>query len=148
SRDPLLLVADEATSALDVTVQYQVLELLRRLGKERGLSILFVTHSMGVVSHIADEVVVMYAGEVVETGPAKEVVARPADPYTIALLNAVPRNVAGRHLPTAPAGSAPRGSEQLSGCVFAPRCALADADCRNQSIALLKTAKRQAVRCI
>lgn len=148
SREPLLLVADEATSALDVTVQYQVLELLRRLGKERGLSILFVTHSMGVVSHIADEVVVMYAGEVVESGPAKQVVTQPAHPYTIALLNAVPRNVAGKHLPKAPPGAAPRGSADLQGCVFAPRCPLADSDCRAQSIALLETDEQHLVRCL
>ncbi|HLS51508.1 MAG TPA: oligopeptide/dipeptide ABC transporter ATP-binding protein, partial [Burkholderiaceae bacterium] len=79
---------------------------------------------------------------------AKQVVTQPAHPYTIALLNAVPRNVAGKHLPKAPPGAAPRGSADLQGCVFAPRCPLADSDCRAQSIALLETDEQHLVRCL
>jgi len=148
SRDPLLLIADEATSALDVTVQYQVLELLKRLGKERGLSILFVTHSMGVVSHIADRVVVMYAGEIVEQGAAKEVVSRPAHPYTQALLDAVPRNRPGATLPVSPPGAAPRVTTALHQCGFAPRCPLSGPECTAGPIALRVLEPNRSARCI
>ena len=148
SRDPLLLIADEATSALDVTVQYQVLELLKRLGKERGLAILFVTHSMGVVSHIADEVVVMYAGEIVEQGAAMDVVSSPTHPYTMALLDAVPRNQRGAKLPVSPPGAAPRVTTALSQCGFAPRCSLSGPECKAGPISLQSWTALRGTRCI
>lgn len=148
ARDPVLLIADEATSALDVTVQYQVLELLKKLGKERGLSILFVTHSMGVVAHIADRVAVMYAGEIVESGETRSVLSKPGHPYTAALLNAVPRNVAGKGLPTAPPGSAPRAAMASPGCSFAPRCASATAECLVGTVEMYAATETHELRCL
>lgn len=147
SRQPQLLIADEATSALDMTVQAQVLELLARLRHERQLSILLITHSMGVVQHIADRVVVMYGGEVVETGPADELITRPAHPYTRALLEAVPRNVRRqRELASLP-GATPRPGVEFPGCRFAGRCPRAAAVCVERPIELLGQGRR-AVRCI
>ncbi|AZG06676.1 ATP-binding cassette domain-containing protein [Pigmentiphaga sp. H8] len=147
SREPRLLVADEATSALDTTVQAQVLELLARLRRERRLSILLITHSMGVVSHVADRVVVMYGGEVVETGPVGQVVHRPAHPYTRALLEAVPRNTARRGELAGLPGNVPRPGAEFPGCRFAPRCPRVAAACTEHPVALLASGAGLA-RCV
>jgi len=147
SREPRLLVADEATSALDTTVQAQVLELLARLRRERRLSILLITHSMGVVSHVADRVVVMYGGEVVETGSVGQVVHRPAHPYTRALLEAVPRNTARRGELAGLPGNVPRPGAEFPGCRFAPRCPRVAAACTERPVALLSSGAGLA-RCV
>lgn len=147
SREPQLLIADEATSALDMTVQSQVLKLLARLRQERRLSILLITHSMGVVQHIADRVVVMYGGEVVETGPADEVIVRPAHPYTRALLEAVPRNSRREGDLASLPGAVPRPGAEFPGCRFAPRCPQAEAVCTQRPVELLETGVR-LVRCV
>ncbi len=118
---PDLLIADEPTTALDVTVQAQVLALLRE--RARDTVLLFITHDMGVVAEIADRVAVMYAGQVVETGPVRTVLGAPQHPYTTALLRSVPdpdRPVAGE-LPTIP-GQVPAVGERIEGCPFRPRC--------------------------
>jgi peptide/nickel transport system ATP-binding protein len=128
---PSLLVADEPTSALDVTVQAQILDLLDELRRELDLSVVMVTHDFGVVSRLCEQVYVMYAGRVVESGPVSEVIRRPKHPYTIALLEAVPRFNNGKvefertiTLKTPPRGSPPEG-----GCQFAPRCPRATSQC-------------------
>jgi oligopeptide transport system ATP-binding protein len=121
---PGLLIADEPTTALDVTVQAQILDLLRSLQREMDLAILLITHDLGVVCEVADRVAVMYAGRVVEEGPAEEVLSRPAHPYTRALLDSVPQARSGGELPTI-AGSPPPAAEVLPGCSFAPRCRFA-----------------------
>jgi oligopeptide/dipeptide ABC transporter ATP-binding protein len=127
---PSLLVADEPTTALDVTVQAQVLGVLRR-SRARGLSIVMITHDLGVVAGLADRVVVMYAGRVVEMAPAQEIFDSPAHPYTAALLASVPR-IAGEQFDRLPAieGQPPRPQDHLPGCSFAPRCPQARETCR------------------
>ncbi|MCI2416946.1 ABC transporter ATP-binding protein [Saccharopolyspora sp. K220] len=125
---PDLLIADEPTTALDVTVQAQVLALLRE--RTRDTALLFITHDMGVVAEIADRVAVMYAGKVVETGTAREVLESPSHPYTAALLRSVPdpdQPPIGE-LPTIP-GQVPAVGERIEGCPFRPRCARADDAC-------------------
>jgi peptide/nickel transport system ATP-binding protein len=130
SCNPALLIADEPTTALDVTTQAQILALMRRLQVDHGSSIVLITHDMGVVSDIADEVLVMYAGRAAEQGPKGEVFHRPRHPYTWGLLSSVPRLRAGRvrRLPTIP-GSPPSPTDVAAGCPFAPRCRLRHDKC-------------------
>jgi oligopeptide/dipeptide ABC transporter ATP-binding protein len=118
---PRVLIADEPTTALDVTVQKQILELLVSLRRELQLSLLFITHDFGVVAQIADRVAVMYAGRVVEEGPASEVLRHPRHPYTIGLLRAAPR-IAREKLVAIP-GTVPPLDALPAGCAFGPRCA-------------------------
>ena len=123
ANNPSLLIADEPTTALDVTTQAQVLDLLRRLRRDHGSSIILITHDMGVISQLADRVLVMYAGRAVEQGPKAEVFHRPQHPYTWGLLGSVPRARAPRvrRLPAIP-GSPASALTAPSGCPFAPRC--------------------------
>ncbi len=134
--DPTLLLADEPTTALDVTIQAQILDLLRRLQDERGMGILFVTHNLGVVAEIAQRVAVMYAGRIVESGPVAAVFRRPRHPYTVGLLASVPRlgqasalKKAGGRLAAIP-GTVPSLAAMPPGCAFASRCFLAADACR------------------
>ena len=120
---PRLVIADEPTTALDVTVQAQILDLLRMLQDETGTAILFVTHDLGVVAEIADRVVVMYAGNVVEQGTVREVLRTPQHPYTEALLSSMPGSVAGQGGRLTPIeGVVPSLFDMPEGCRFAPRC--------------------------
>lgn len=145
SREPQLLIADEPTSALDVTVQVQVLDLLRRLRAERNLSVLLITHDMGVVRHVADRVLVMYAGVVVEEGPVS-LLDSPQHPYTAALLAAVPRNTAVRQPLPIVLGRVPAPGEHSLGCAFAPRCSRTDDICR-QPLPVMEIGARK-LRCV
>ena len=125
SCNPRLLIADEPTTALDVTIQAQILDLLRNLQKERGMALVLITHNMGVVSEMAKRVAVMYAGQVMEQRNVHELFADPQHPYTEALLSALPeRGPAGKRLATIP-GVVPGVFDRPSGCLFAPRCAYA-----------------------
>jgi dipeptide transport system ATP-binding protein len=120
-----MLIADEPTTALDVTIQAQILDLLRNLQKERGMALVLITHNMGVVSEMAQRVAVMYAGQVMEQRPVGELFSDPQHPYTEALLAALPeRGPAGHRLATIP-GVVPGVFDRPSGCLFAPRCAYA-----------------------
>jgi oligopeptide/dipeptide ABC transporter ATP-binding protein len=119
--DPALLIADEPTTALDVTIQAQILALLRQLQREIGMSILLITHDLGVVAHHADRVAVMYAGEIVEEAPVRPLFATPGHPYTRALLNALPRP-GQRGALAAIGGTVPSPSELPAGCAFSTRC--------------------------
>jgi peptide/nickel transport system ATP-binding protein/peptide/nickel transport system permease protein len=128
--DPRLLIADEPTTALDVTIQAQILDLLNSLREELGMSMILVTHDLGVVAEICDRVSVMYAGHVVETAPIDELFASPKHPYTAGLLAAVPSTAStDRRLPSLP-GSVPQLAAMPSGCRFAPRCTYATDECR------------------
>ena len=127
--DPRLLIADEPTTALDVTIQAQILDLLRDLQRTRGMSLVLVTHNMGVVAEMARRVAVMYAGQVLEEAPAETLFARPRHPYTAALLAAMPERSTGRsRLATIP-GVVPGLHDRPDGCLFAPRCAFATKRC-------------------
>jgi dipeptide transport system ATP-binding protein len=131
--NPRLLIADEPTTALDVTIQAQILDLLRALQRERGMALILVTHNMGVVAEMAKRVAVMYAGQIVEERPADALFAAPEHPYTAALLAAMPERSAGdTRLATIP-GVVPGLYDRPSGCLFAPRCAYATAtSCRTR----------------
>jgi len=144
---PQLLIADEPTTALDVTVQAQVLRLLRELQSELGLALLLITHDIGVVAAMADRVAVLYAGEVVETGPVRQVLDSPRHPYTKGLLDCLPHpGSAARRLVAIP-GTVPVPTEGRLGCGFAERCALKVEDCQTGAIALEAIDGERAVRC-
>jgi oligopeptide/dipeptide ABC transporter ATP-binding protein len=126
---PSLLIADEPTTALDVTVEAGILDLIRRLRDERGMALILITHDLGVVADIADEVAVMYAGRIVETAPAARLFALPQHPYTIGLLGAAPRlDAPARHLAVIE-GMVPNPRALPEGCRFRPRCPFAAAEC-------------------
>jgi peptide/nickel transport system ATP-binding protein len=124
---PGVLIADEPTTALDVTVQQQILDLLAKLRRELRLSLLFITHDLGVVAQVADRVAVMYAGRVVEEGPASEVLRHPRHPYTEGLLRAAPRLAREKTVPIP--GTVPALDALPPGCAFAPRCSYRVAEC-------------------
>ncbi|MGK9230151.1 ABC transporter ATP-binding protein [Inquilinus limosus] len=152
--DPTLLLADEPTTALDVTIQAQILDLLRRLQDQRGMGVLFVTHNLGVVAEIAHRVAVMYAGRIVETGPVREVFRHPRHPYTIGLLASVPKlgeatrlKAAGAKLATIP-GTVPSLAAMPPGCAFAGRCPHAVEACRAAVPAPAEVAPGHFSRCI
>ena len=145
--NPALLIADEPTTALDVTIQAQILDLMRRLQKELGMSILFVTHNMGVVAEMADDVAVMYAGAIVEQAGVRELFARPSHPYTQGLLNSIPKPDRGESERIVPIpGTVPPLQAMPPGCAFAPRCERADAAC-TQPVALGDFAANHRVAC-
>ncbi|MCD9149899.1 ABC transporter ATP-binding protein [Pseudophaeobacter flagellatus] len=130
--EPDLLIADEPTTALDVTIQAQILRLLVDLTREMNMAMILITHDLGVVARVADKVAVMYAGELVETGPAQEVFATPSHPYTRGLLRCIPqpgKTERGAPLGTIP-GVVPSLIGEVSGCVFRTRCPHARAECR------------------
>ncbi|NDP37196.1 MAG: ABC transporter ATP-binding protein [Rhodoferax sp.] len=132
SCNPKLLIADEPTTALDVTIQAQILDLLRSLQKERGMALVLITHNMGVVSEMAQRVAVMYAGQIMEEQGAQTLFATPHHPYTEALMSAMPERSEGvSRLATIP-GMVPGLYDRPSGCLFAPRCAYAVDSCRAQ----------------
>ena len=144
---PRLLLADEPTTALDVTVQAQILALLQALkGAEGGMGMVFVTHNLAVVGEIADRVAVMYGGEVVEEGPAAEVLAAPRHPYTAALIASTPEGDAER-LSAIP-GAVPQPWAMPPGCRFAPRCAMAQPACAATAPALEEVAPGRSARCL
>jgi oligopeptide/dipeptide ABC transporter ATP-binding protein len=143
---PRLLIADEPTTALDVTVQKQILDLLDRLRRELQLGLLFITHDLGVVSQVADRVAVMYAGRIIEEGPAREVLARPRHPYTQGLLKASPTLKRGALTPIP--GTVPQLTALPPGCAFEPRCELRRAECAEAVPALRIVSSDHAARCI
>jgi oligopeptide/dipeptide ABC transporter ATP-binding protein len=145
--EPRLLVADEPTTALDVTIQAQILDLLRDLKQRLGMAILLITHNLGIVGEIADRVAVMYAGQLVELAPARELLRRPLHPYTRALMNSVPKLRGDAARLAAIPGSVPRLGEFPSGCRFAPRCPLARAECARAMPELLEVEAGRFVRC-
>ena len=133
---PTLLIADEPTTALDVTIQAQILELLRSLQSELGLAILFITHDLGVVADLCDRVAVMYAGQLVEEAGVDELFAQPRHPYTEGLLAAMPRMAATDAPLGAIPGQVPAPSELPKGCRFHPRCRYALAACELEQVQL------------
>jgi oligopeptide/dipeptide ABC transporter ATP-binding protein len=148
--EPSLLIADEPTTALDVTIQAQILELMKTLQEKLGMAIVFITHDLGVVAEVADRVVVMYAGQVVETGPVGDIFDRPRHPYTAGLMNSIPRlggSTARTRLKTLP-GQVPSLSRLPPGCRFSTRCAHAQPRCIDVMPALETALAGREVRCL
>ncbi|WP_299968964.1 ABC transporter ATP-binding protein [uncultured Roseobacter sp.] len=145
--DPDLLIADEPTTALDVTIQAQILDLMGNLRERTGAAVMLVTHDLGVVAQTCDDVVVMYAGRVVEQAPTAALFADPQHPYTVGLMAAVPRiDAAAGRLATIP-GSVPPPWIEAKGCRFASRCPLADTRCRAESPPLRDLSAGHHVAC-
>ncbi len=148
---PKLLIADEPTTALDVTIQAQILDLMRKLQREIGMSILFITHDLGVVAEMADRVVVMYAGRAVEEGNVNDIFARPQMPYTLGLMNSIPRvDRAAEHQDRLEAipGNVPNPLYLPEGCAFHPRCRFAIDECKGAIPSLEDTGGGHMVRCL
>jgi peptide/nickel transport system ATP-binding protein len=145
---PKLLLADEPTTALDATVQIQVLLLLAQLQKELGLSVIFVTHDVGVVIEVSSRLAVMYGGQFVETGPLEDVVVSPRHPYTQGLLASTIHSASRGHRLEAIPGSPLNLSAPPAACTFAPRCRFADSPCRDAVPKLETIATKRAVRCV
>jgi oligopeptide/dipeptide ABC transporter ATP-binding protein len=144
---PKLLVADEPTTALDVTIQAQLIELLRQLQQRLGMSLLLITHNLGIVGDVADRVAVMYAGQIVELAPARELLRRPLHPYTQALLDSVPRLAATGERLKAIAGVVPQLGAWPRGCRFHPRCPQAKPECAEKPPELVEVEPNRWVRC-
>jgi oligopeptide/dipeptide ABC transporter ATP-binding protein len=139
---PKLLVADEPTTALDVHVQAQVLELLQHLRRETKLALLFISHDLAVVAGVADRIMVMYAGRIVESAASGVLLRSPRHPYSAALIRCMPsmRSDLGARMATLP-GYPPRAGEQIAGCAFAPRCPKAQGRCANERPPLIADAQ-------
>jgi peptide/nickel transport system ATP-binding protein/oligopeptide transport system ATP-binding protein len=147
---PALLIADEPTTALDVTIQAQILDLMKDLQRQMGMAIIFITHDLGVVAEVADRVLVMYAAQAVETGPVGDIFARPRMPYTAGLIGSIPRLGASKHkvrLATIP-GQVPSLGNLPAGCRFAPRCGYAMDACRASDPVLCPVSPGHSVRCL
>ena len=148
ANDPALLIADEPTTALDVTIQAQILDLMRELQEDTGAALLMITHDLGVVAEIADDVAVMYAGRIVEQGPVDRIFNEPQHPYTLGLMGSMPA-LAGRQgrLLTIP-GSVPLPDAMPAGCRFSTRCPFVTDACRSQRPALTADAHGHAHACL
>ena len=148
---PLLLLADEPTTALDVTVQAQILRLMRKLQSEFGMGILFITHNLGVVAEVADQVEVMYGGQIVESAPVESLFDQPRHPYTRALLASLPDIAAphgSRRRLSVVAGQVVDPRNPPPGCRFEPRCGLATTDCRRAPPGVVPAGTGREVRCL
>jgi peptide/nickel transport system ATP-binding protein len=143
---PKLLIADEPTTALDVTIQKQILNLLDRLRRELKLGLLFITHDLGIVAQVAERVAVMYAGRIIEEGPARNVLAKPRHPYTQGLLKASPTLERGELIPIP--GAVPQLTALPPGCAFEPRCELRRPECTVAVPAFRVVSSDHAARCI
>jgi dipeptide transport system ATP-binding protein len=140
--NPKLLIADEPTTALDVTIQAQIMALLLKLQREQGMGLIMITHDLAVVAEMAQRVAVMYAGQIVETGPVPDLFEAPRHPYTNALLAAIPEHNRGAHRLSALPGIVPGALDRPAGCLLSPRCPRVQDRCRAERPAL-----RDGVRC-
>jgi len=147
ANDPDLLIADEPTTALDVTIQAQILDLMRSLQAETGTALIMITHDLGVVAEVADQVAVMYGGRIVEQGPVEALFNDPQHPYTIGLMSSIPSLGERQGRLTTIGGMVPTIETMPPGCRFAPRCPFADAKCASQPPALQTVTARHATAC-
>ena len=145
--DPKLLIADEPTTALDVTIQAQILELMRALRAEFGTAIILITHDLGVIAELADDVIVMYAGKVIERCPVARVFSEPQHPYTIGLLGSIPRLHLEQERLSAIEGFVPDAAAFPQGCRFHPRCPFAVEKCRNEVPPLMEISPSHFAAC-
>jgi peptide/nickel transport system ATP-binding protein len=147
SCEPSLLIADEPTTALDVTIQAQILDLLSDLQQRLGMAVLIITHDLGVIAEMADTVLVMYAGQIVESADVGDLFIDPQHPYTIGLLGSIPRLDVERERLATIEGTVPGANNQPRGCRFAPRCPFADNRCREASPPLIDISPTHRVAC-
>jgi oligopeptide/dipeptide ABC transporter ATP-binding protein len=147
SCEPSILIADEPTTSLDLTIQAQYLKLLRDLQRSHNLALIFITHNLGIVAKMCDQVAVMYAGRMVESGPVKQIYNTPAHPYTRALLESIPRVGDNRKRLTAIDGQPPDPSAPPPGCAFHPRCPSVMDRCRSEAPPEFTVADAQTSRC-
>ena len=145
--NPKLLIADEPTTALDVTIQAQILELMRALRAELGTAIILITHDLGVIAELADDVIVMYAGQVIERCAVARLFSEPQHPYTIGLLGSIPRLHLEQERLSAIEGFVPDAASPPSGCRFHPRCPFAVAKCRQETPPLMEITKDHHAAC-
>ena len=145
---PRVMIADEPTTALDVTIQAQILQLLKNIQSQEHTSIIFISHDLAVISAVADRVIVMYLGRIVEEGPPERVFSQPQHPYTIALINSLPRMNQSRQEGLEPiAGGLPDPLDPPTGCAFHPRCPLTTDKCRGAAPELVSTGPGVRVAC-
>ena len=144
---PQILIADEPTTALDVTIQAQILDLIRKLNEELGTSVLFITHDLGVVNELCDTVIVMYAGRIVERASTADLFAKPLHPYSVGLLNAIPKITKERAPLETIEGMVPNPTERLEGCSFWPRCPHATEQCKKAEPPVCQMGEDRMVRC-
>jgi oligopeptide/dipeptide ABC transporter ATP-binding protein len=144
---PKLLVADEPTTALDVTIQAQIMDLLRELKQQLGMAILLITHNLALVRDFADTVLVMYAGQIVETGPPSDLLRHPLHPYTRGLVNSIPKLKRNLERLSGIPGAVPRAGEMPPGCRFAPRCPIGRRNCHDSMPPLDEVEPGRRVRC-
>jgi len=147
SCEPKLLIADEPTTSLDLTIQAQYLQLLREIQRERDLAMIFITHNLGIVAKMCDDVAVMYAGRLVEFGPVRRIFDAPAHPYTRALIESIPRLGDSAERLTAIDGQPPDPAALPPGCAFHPRCPLVVDRCRTEAPAEVRVAVAHHARC-
>lgn len=145
--EPKLLIADEPTTALDVTIQAQILDLIRGLNEQMNTSVLFITHDLGVVSELCDTVIVMYTGRIVEKAPVRELFSDPKHPYTVGLMSAIPRITKDRPPLETIEGVVPNPTERISGCSFWPRCPHATEQCKQGEPPVVQLSEERQVRC-
>lgn len=145
--EPQILIADEPTTALDVTIQAQILDLIRDLNERMGTSVIFITHDLGVVSELCDMVLVMYTGRIVEQAPVLELFETPKHPYTVGLLEAIPRITKQRAPLQTIEGTVPNPTERIDGCSFSPRCPYATEQCRQKEPPEVQLSEHRRVRC-
>ena len=148
SCNPSLLIADEPTTALDVTIQAQVLELMHGLRQQFNGAIMFITHDLGVIAGMADDIIVMYCGKIVESGPVLDIFKTPLHPYTIGLMRSIPSLIdSGRQRLDTIEGVVPTTFSPIAGCAFAPRCSKVMEICRQEAPACLEVARRHRTAC-
>lgn len=146
--DPALLIADEPTTALDVTIQAQVLDMMKRLRKQKGTSVIMITHDLGVIADTCDRVAVMYAGQIIEIGSLEDIFDHTAHPYTVGLFNSLPEMNEGLPRLKPIVGLPPDPTHLPDGCSFAPRCPYAGEECQKGRISLREIAPGHLLRCI
>jgi oligopeptide/dipeptide ABC transporter ATP-binding protein len=148
SCEPKVLIADEPTTALDVTIQAQILQLIKDIQAETGMGLIMITHDLGVIAETVDRVVVLYGGKVMETGPVKAIFETPLHPYTRALLNSIPGQTAGKQRLVEIPGASPNPAHPPAGCPFHPRCSMAIAECRRVTPPLEEKRDGRLAACI
>jgi oligopeptide/dipeptide ABC transporter ATP-binding protein len=145
---PSLLIADEPTTALDVTIQAQILDLLLEIQKKNSMSLMLITHDLGIVANTCDSIAVMYAGEIVEYGSSKDIFSNPLHPYTAGLFEAIPRIGSGTKRLKTIGGSVPVEKDDSPICSYYPRCPIADTECAFTPVVNISTGSGRQVRCL